>query len=290
MILFGPSGTDEAFAAEGLSRTIEVPPFLKKNGLDIFEYSFGRGVRVTPQTAQAIGDAFRSEGIGISVHAPYFINFASDDETKLRASFDYLFQSLNALKLFGGTRAVFHPGSPLKSDRKEAMDRLLRAMSLFMEEFYQNGYDWGYVCAETMGKINQLGDLKEIISICNIADNVLPCVDFGHLNARTHGSLKGYSDYQRVLDELIDGVGAEKVKKMHVHFSKIEYGNGGEIRHLTFEDRTFGPEFEPLAQLLYDYRLEPWVLSESAGTQSLDAKTMKNLYRSVAEKEIRENK
>ena len=278
MILFGPSGTDEAFAAEGLAHTVEVPAFVKRNGLDIFEYSFGRGVRVTPQTAMKIGDSFREEGVGISVHAPYFINFASDDEVKLRASFDYLFQSLNALKLFGGHRAVFHPGSPLKTDRKEAMDRLLRAVTLFMEEFYQNGYDWSYVCAETMGKINQLGDLDEIISICNIADNIIPCVDFGHLNARTHGSLKSYSDYKRVIDSLIDGIGEEKVRKMHVHFSKIEYGNGGEIRHLTFADRTFGPEFEPLAKVLFEYKLEPWILSESAGTQSIDARSMKNMY------------
>ena len=285
MILFGPSGTDEAFVAEGLSHTVEVPAFVKRKGLDIFEYSFGRGVRVTSQTAEKIGEAFRAEGVGISVHAPYFINFASDDATKVRASFDYLFQSLNALKLFGGDRAVFHPGSPLKSDRKEAMERLLRAMSLFIEEFYANGYDWGYVCAETMGKINQLGDLDEIISICNIADHILPCIDFGHLNARTHGSLKTYDDYKRVIDSLIDGVGAEKVKKMHVHFSKIEYGNGGEVSHLTFADTTYGPEFEPLARLLYEYKLEPWILSESAGTQSLDAKAMKNAYFALANSE-----
>lgn len=287
MIKFGPSGTDEVFAAEGLSHTTEVPAFVKKNGLDIFEYSFGRGVRVTEATARKIGDAFREEGIGISVHAPYFINFASDDPIKLRASFDYLFHSLDALKFFGGERAVFHPGSPLKSDRREAMQRLLRAINLFMEEYYRRGYEWSMVAAETMGKINQLGDLSEIVEICRIADNIIPCVDFGHLNARTFGSLKTYSDYQAVIDALIDGVGIDKVRKMHVHFSKIEYGKGGEIRHLTFADTTFGPEFEPLAKLFADYRLEPWVLSESAGTQSLDAKTMKNIYNRYADVDLK---
>ena len=278
MIKFGPSGTDVAFAAAGLSHTVEVPAFIKANGLDIFEYSFGRGVRLTKDTARKIGDAFRAEGIGISVHAPYFINFAGEDPVKLRATFGYLFSSLDALTLLGGDRAVFHPGSPLGSPRKEAMDRLLASMNAFMEEFYLGGYEDRYVCAETMGKINQLGDLDEIIEIVNVADNVLPCIDFGHLNARTYGSLKGKDDYRAVLDRLIDGVGEKKVKNMHVHFSKIEYGKGGEIRHLTFDDQIYGPEFEPLAELLAEYRLEPWVLSESAGTQSIDAKTMKNLY------------
>ncbi|MBO4479225.1 MAG: TIM barrel protein [Clostridia bacterium] len=278
MIKFGPSGTDEAFAAAGYSHTVEVPSFIKENGLDIFEYSFGRGVRITKETAEKIGQAFREKEVGISVHAPYYINFAGEEPQKLRATFDYLFASLDAVKWFGGTRAVFHPGSPLKSERREAMERLLRAINLFMEEFYLNGYEDRFVCAETMGKINQLGDLDEIIEIVNVAENILPCVDFGHLNARTYGSLKSKNDYKRVLDALIDGVGEKKVKNMHVHFSKIEYGKGGEIRHLTFADQIYGPEFEPLAELLAEYRLEPWVLSESAGTQSIDAKTMKNLY------------
>lgn len=278
MIKFGPSGTDEAFAAAGYTHTTEVPGFIKDNGLDIFEYSFGRGVRIMRETAEKIGQAFREKQVGISVHAPYYINFAGEDPEKLRATFDHLFASLDAVKYFGGTRAVFHPGSPLKSERKDAMARLMRSMDLFMQEFYDKGYDDRYVCAETMGKINQLGDLSEIVDIVNVAENILPCVDFGHLNARTYGSLKTKDDYKKVIDTLIDGVGEKKVKNMHVHFSKIEYGKGGEIRHLTFEDTTFGPEFEPLAEVLAEYRLEPWVLSESAGTQSIDAKTMKNLY------------
>lgn len=278
MIKFGPSGTDDAFLAHGYSHTVEVPRFLKECGLDIFEYSFGRGVRISEETARKIGKEFAENDLGISVHAPYFINFATDDPQKREATFGYLFSSLDALRLFGGNRVVFHPGSPLKYDRRDAMNRLLNAFERFMDIFYAEKYDWALVAAETMGKINQLGDLDEIIEICRIAENVIPCVDFGHLNARTQGGLKSYDDYKRVLDLLIDRVGEEKVKKMHIHFSKIEYGKGGEIRHLTFEDNVYGPEFEPLAILLSEYKLEPWVLSESAGTQSLDAKTMKNLY------------
>ena len=275
--LFGPSGSDDDFAKEGHTATVEMPKWVRDKGLDLFEYSFGRGVRISESTATAIAEEADANGVEISVHAPYFINFANDDEEKKKATFGYLFSSLDALKYFGGNRAVFHPGSPLKRERREAMGVLLRAFSEFMEIFYREGYDWSYVCAETMGKLNQLGDLDEIVEICNVAENVIPCVDFGHLNARTQGSLKTYDDYKRVVDRLIDGVGEEKVKKMHVHFSMIEYGKSGEIRHLTFADQMFGPEFEPLAKLLAEYRLEPWILSESAGTQSSDAKTMKNL-------------
>ena len=204
MIRFGPAGNSESFYAQGYQATWQAPQWLRGMGLSAFEYSFGRGVRITKETAEKIGQAFREKEVGISVHAPYYINFAGEDPQKLRATFDYLFASLDAVKWFGGTRAVFHPGSPLKSERREAMERLLRAINLFMEEFYLNGYEDRFVCAETMGKINQLGDLDEIIEIVNVAENILPCVDFGHLNARTYGSLKTKDDYKRVLDALIE--------------------------------------------------------------------------------------
>ena len=65
---------------------------------------------------------------------------------------------------------------------------------------------------------------------------------------------------------------------MHIHFSKIEYTIKGEKRHLTFADTVFGPEFEPLAEALIEYKLSPHILSESAGTQAEDAKYMKDVY------------
>ena len=68
------------------------------------------------------------------------------------------------------------------------------------------------------------------------------------------------------------------MKNFHVHFSKIEYSVKGEIRHLTFEDKKYGPEFEPLAEALIELDLEPVIICESAGTQVEDAMCMKNAY------------
>ena len=65
---------------------------------------------------------------------------------------------------------------------------------------------------------------------------------------------------------------------MHVHFSKIMYSAKGEVKHLTFADDVYGPKFEPLAEVLVKYNLEPVILSESQGTQAEDAATMKRIY------------
>ena len=68
------------------------------------------------------------------------------------------------------------------------------------------------------------------------------------------------------------------MKNFHVHFSKIMYGSKGEIKHLTFADETYGPEFAPLAVALKELALKPYIVSESDGTQAEDAKEMKKIY------------
>jgi deoxyribonuclease-4 len=133
-----------------------------------------------------------------------------------------------------------------------------------------------------MGKINQIGDLKEVVEFCKIDKCLVPTVDFGHLNARTYGSLKTKDDFERLIEYMLENLGYDRVDKMHVHFSKIEFSKGGEVKHLTFEDTMFGPDFLPLAQVLKQYNLNNLVvICESDGTQSVDAVAMKNMYLSI---------
>ena len=71
------------------------------------------------------------------------------------------------------------------------------------------------------------------------------------------------------------------MKHFHVHFSKIMYSAKGEIKHLTFEDDVYGPEFEPLALALKNLKLEPYIVSESDGTQAEDAMQMKAIFQKI---------
>ncbi len=281
MIKFGPSGTGSLFEEEGFTKTIDVPNWLKEKGLDLYEYSFGRGVRMSEGTATAYGAEFAKQGIEISVHAPYFINLATAEEEKAQNNHRYIKESLIALKQLGGKRCVFHPGSPLKLPRVEAMDLLMQRLDTLLSDLYDSGLNDCMLAIETMGKQAQLGDVDEVIRMVSRDKMLYPCIDFGHLNARTGGSLKSYDDYKRVLERFIDGVGYDKVNNMHVHFSKIEYTSKGEVRHLTFEDNVYGPDFEPLAKALVDLNLEPYIVSESAGTQTIDSLYMKNCYNSL---------
>ena len=129
-----------------------------------------------------------------------------------------------------------------------------------------------------MGKSAQIGTVNEIANFCNLAKFYYPAVDFGHVNSRTQGSVKTVEDYFEIFDEIEDVCGYEKLNNMHVHFSKIMYGDKGEIKHLTFEDEHYGPNFQPLLKVVKELGLEPFVICESAGTQDIDAVKMQKFY------------
>lgn len=281
MIKFGPSGNSESFYAQGYAHTEQAAKYVKEMGLDCFEYSFGRGVRMTEAKAISIGEAFRNEGIEISVHAPYYINFANPSDENAAKSYGYVLDSGKALKLMGGKRCVFHVATQGKMERAEAVSLTEERLKILRDYIYLNGLQDLMFCPETMGKLAQIGTLEEVVRFCKIDQIFVPAVDFGHLNAREQGSLKTVSDYRSRLEYMISELGYDRVKHFHVHFSKIEYSAKGEVRHLTFKDTVYGPEFGPLAIALKELKLEPFIVSESAGTQAEDALAMKKIYEAV---------
>ena len=278
MIKFGPSGNCESFYAEGNKHTEQAAAFVKKRGLDCFEYSFGRGVRMTEDKAISIGEAFADAGVEISVHAPYFINFANPDDDMAQKSYGYVLDSAKMCKLMGGKRIVFHPAAQGNAARFEAVEKTKERLRILADYIRLNDMEDLWFCPETMGKEAQIGTVEEIVEFCKIAPFYMPCIDFGHINAREQGSLKTVEDYQSRLEYMVAELGREKMQNFHVHFSKIMYGKKGEIKHLTFADDTYGPEFEPLVVALKNVGLEPFIVSESDGTQAEDAWLMKKAY------------
>lgn len=278
MIKFGPSGNSVAFATAGKTKSEESAVWVKDMGLNCFEYSFGRGVSLTDERAISIGNAFRDAGVEISVHAPYYINFANPDDEMAEKSYMYVLQSAQKVKLMGGKRVVFHPASQGKMKREQAVDLTVKRLEILRDKIYENGFEDLIFCPETMGKIGQIGTIEEVTRFCKIDKIYVPAVDFGHINARECGSLKTENDYFERLSYMVSELGLEKMKNFHIHFSKIEYSAKGEVRHLTFEDSHYGPEFEPLSVTLKKLGLEPYVICESAGTQDIDALKMQKIY------------
>lgn len=276
---FGPAGTAESFKTMGYKKSTQLGDYLTKFDLDHFEYQCGQGVRVSESSAKEIGAALAAAGITVSVHAPYFISLSSVEEEKRLNSINYILDSAKAVNAMGGDRIVIHSGSCSKMTREEALELAKDTMKRARAALIEAGLEHIHCCPETMGKINQLGDLNEVMELCRVDDTFIPCIDFGHLNARTLGSITGVDEYAAILDTIENKLGSDRLKIFHSHFSKIEYTEkGGEKKHLTFDDTVYGPQFEPLMELIYKKSLSPTFICESAGTQTEDAAAMKKYY------------
>ena len=281
MALFGPAGLADSFKTLGYKKSIQVADYLSRFGLTAFEYQAGRGVKIGIDAARQLGDVLADKNIQVSIHAPYFISMSSVEEEKRLNSVNYILQSAQALDAMGGRRIIFHSGSCGKITREEALSKAMNTMGLMMEAMDANGFGHMTPCPETMGKVNQLGSLDEVLALCTVDKRILPCIDFGHLNARDGGVIKGKDDYLRIIDRIAETLKDDRFMYFHSHFSKIEYTTGGEKKHLTFEDNVYGPDFEPLMELIYKYDCSPVFICESAGTQAEDAKQMKDYYLSL---------
>lgn len=284
-VLFGPAGNSNSFYEQGHKTTLETADWLKEQGkekfdggLDLFEYSFGQGYRMKHELAELIGQRFKERNVEVSLHAPYFINFANPDAVMYEKSLGYIRTGIKFMKSFGAKRFVFHAGSCGKETRENAISLMRKRFEEFMPEFEKELDVDMFLCPETMGKVMQIGTYKEIIDLCTISDKLLPTFDFGHINALTQGSLVSEDDYQRIFDYCFEKLGKERTLNAHIHFSKIEYGAKGEIRHLTFEDKVYGPEFEPLCNVLLKNNMNCHVICESNGTMAEDSVAMKAMY------------
>ena len=212
----------------------------------------------------------------MSFHTPYFISLSGIVEEKRLKSIEYIRQSLDAAKLLGADTIVIHCGSCAKITREEAICLASDTLTRTVESLDTYGIKLGI---ETMGKINQLGTLDEVIELCKISPKLVPVVDFGHLNARDLGGVfVTADDYRSVFDKIGSELGRDVANNLHCHFSKIEWTSSGEKKHLTFADEVYGPDFEPLCEAIYREGLSPAIICESAGTQSDDALSMKCTY------------
>ena len=276
---FGPAGNAESFPYKS---SVDAPRWLSELGLDAYEYQCGKGVNVGEETARKLFAAAAANSVALSLHAPYFINLANPDPESLKKTTGYIIAACRAADWMGATRVVIHSGALMKRTRREAQDIALNSLKEIVAAVDGEGFGHITLCPETMGKINQLGDLDEVLELCTLDKRLTPCIDFGHLYARTLGELEGHEACVRMLDRVVEVLGEERASRFHSHFSKIQFTlGGGEKMHLTFDQDEFGPDPAPLMAEIARRNWNPTFICESAGTQAEDAVTMKKLYQAA---------
>lgn len=278
MIKFGPSGQCDWFS-ENHSHSEEMPAWLVEHGLDVYEYAFNKGINISDEKAAKLGKLFKEASIELTVHGPYYINFANPSDEMADKSKMYVVNSLKKMKLMGATKLVVHPGSLMKGTREEAMNLVLRRLKELAALLDENDLHDMYVCFETMGKHGQVGTVEEIAQMCAIDKRYMPTLDFGHINAYTLGGLKTKEDFRQVFMTLKKYMG-DRYKNVHIHFSKVVYGPKGELHHVNYNEDPdgYGPNFEPLAAVLREEGINATLVTESRGAQTEDAMLLKKIF------------
>lgn len=283
MIWFGPAGNSDSFYEQGYKHSWEMPQWLREMGLNAYEYQCTKGVLLKEETAARIGEECRKHEIRASIHAPYYINLSSTEKQKREKSIQYILETLRIAKAMGAGRIIMHPGyvSGISRDTalKMAKDTFLRALEAAKNEHLEDIT----ICPEVLGKYNQLGNIFEVVELCALSDNVIPCIDFGHVHALTRNGLKTKKEYMDILRYVGQELGQERMRAVHMHFSRVEVDRGGEKRHWTLADTQYGPEFGPLAEAILELGIEPVIISESRGMMAEDSLALKKMFEAAAE-------
>ncbi len=247
-IFLGPAGN---CILEKGERTADSIRNLAKLNLNAQEIEFVRGTYMKREEAKSIGELAKNLGIELSVHAPYYINLASEDAKKRKESIQRILGSAEIGHHLGARNIVFHPAYFGKLDKEEVYQIAKGTILGMMETIRKNG--WNVALApETTGKHSALGSLDETIRMAKETGCSFN-VDFAHLYARNGGRI----DYAEVLDKIEDSL---RPKHVQCHFSNISYTSKGERNH---EVLNHHPPFAPLAKEILRRRMDFTLICES---------------------------
>lgn len=273
-LLFGTAGTPKSSKKRNSISGIER---VRELGLGCMELEFVRGVKMGEATAGQVLGISKNEKIALSVHAPYYINLNSAEPEKVDASIERIYKSSNIGSLCGARNIVFHPAYYQKDVPDKVYEKVLLLLKHLTALLVDEGIDV-VLRPETTGKGTQFGSLQENVKLSSEIENVLPCIDFAHLHARSGGAENSYEEFTSTLELVENQLGREGLDDMHMHVSGIEYGEKGERNHLNLDDSDL--QYTELMRALKDFDVKGTLICESPDNEG-DALLLKRTYESL---------
>ena len=272
-IFLGPAGIPLAAKGGGTSDGIRK---VKEIGLKAMEVEFTHGVQMKNELARKVGEIREETNIKLSVHAPYYINLASIEPEKIKASKQRILTSCERAHYMGASPVVFHPGFYGSYTRKETYEIVKKGILDITDKIKEKGWKTK-IAMETTGKASQFGSLDELVMMLKEVGTkqCTLCVDFAHLWARNLGVFD-YAEAMKKIKTL-------KFDHLHSHFSQIEYTDKGERRHLTFEETTESPPVDIVCKEILFSKQNITIISESPVLE-IDSLKMKKVFEKLGHK------
>jgi deoxyribonuclease IV len=271
-LLFGPAGVPAS--SPGRS-TVEGIPQVRKLNLGNMEMEFVQGVRMGLETAKQVKEVATKNEVILTAHGPYYINLNSNEKAKSEASIKRILDTARIGNACGAYSVTFHAAYYQATPKEKVYEIVRSHMKTIIKTLQNEGINKIWVRPETTGKGTQFGEVDEIIKLGQEVEQVMPCVDFSHLHARSNGKYNTYAEFSSVLEKLEKGFGKEGLNNMHVHVSGIAYGDKGEKHHLILKESDMN--YKDLMKAFRDYKVKGVIVCESPN-QEVDAQLMKSEY------------
>lgn len=250
---------------------------VKKIGLGAMEVEFTRAIHMTKEKAPEIGEIAKKNDVVLTCHAPFYINLNSAERKKYYASIGYVKNSAQVMSLAKGYSVVFHAGYYMKQEPEKVYKKIKEGVKSIVKEVKEFD-DKIWIRPETTGKATQFGDIDELLRLSKEVEQVMPCIDFSHLYARSIGMNNTKKEFDEILKKTEKALGKEGLKKMHIHISGIEYGDKGEKNHVDLKDTKFN--YKDVLRSLKEFKCKGVVVSESPNIQK-DAVKLYETYKKI---------
>jgi len=273
-LLFGTAGIPHS--AKGMG-TVEGIKQVKKLGLGAMELEFVQNVNISEKVAPEVKKTAKDEDLVLTCHGQYYVNLASLEKAKLEASKKRLWLAAKTATDCGCWSVLWHMAFYQGQPGEKVFEQVKSAVKELVKKLKDNGSDI-WVRAETTGKASQWGNLQECIRLAQEVEQVLPCIDFSHLHARSNGKENSFEEFKNTLAQLEKGLGKEALQNMHCHVSGINYTDKGERNHLDLPDSDMN--YKELLKALNEFKARGVIISESPNIEG-DALLMQKVWQKL---------
>lgn len=250
---------------------------LKEMNLDGMELEFVHGVRMNLEYREFVKKIREENNYAITAHAPFYINLNSKEEDKIDASVTRIIETAKTAYEAGAFSITFHAAFYMGKDKETVYNQVKSKITQISELLKQEKINV-WIRPETTGKSTQWGDLEEIVRLSKEFDNVLPCIDFSHLHARSGGEYNTYDEFSKILETVGNEIGTYALENFHGHLAGIDYSSKGEKKHLNLEESDMN--YKDLLKAMKEFGIKGALVCESPNIED-DAKLLKTYYESL---------
>lgn len=269
-LLFGTAGIPLSTEDRNTINGIKQVSSLK---LGAMELEFVQSVNIREEKTEQVKNTAKENNVVLTCHGQYFMNFNAQEPKKMQETKARLYNAARIADMCGAWSVCFHPAFYMKQDKEKVYEIVKNNIKETVNKIKDNGHKI-WIRPELTGKGSAFGDLEEIIRLSQDIEQVLPCIDFAHLHARTQ-KYNTYKEFCSALEQIESKLGRFALDNMHIHIAGIRYSEKGELNHLELKNSDMN--YTDLVKAWKTFKIKGVVISESPNIER-DALLLKNLH------------